>query len=80
MSNIDKAEDSLNSFNETPIYEQYPEVLEDSHTHRVRVLHELEQVAWLRVERGEITADEAEEAIWDCIHWCEQTNEEKGCY
>ena len=76
--NHEAAQNALDAFQEEPIFEQIE--VEDSYTRRLRVLHELEDCAWAMVEQGDLSATEAEEAIWSCIDWLENTNEEKGCY
>lgn len=74
--NHERAEEILNSFDEQPLYEVIQP--EDSYTRRLRILHDLEDEAWAEVERGHITAEEAEDAIWACIDYLEGDNHAKG--
>lgn len=73
MSNIEKAQQALDSFQEEPVFERTP--IEDSHLRRLRVLHQVEDLVWDRVAEGHLTAVEAEEAIDDCRDWAYGTYE-----
>lgn len=50
----------------------------EAHANKLEVLHSLESLAELEVNLGKIPQAVAEVAIWSCIGWIEETNEEKG--